>query len=107
MKFPNMGGMGNLMAQAQKMQAELKVLQEQLAKKEFEVSSAGGRIQITINGKQEIIKMQISKDLLEAQDAELLSDMMKVAVNEAISHSQKTVANEMSRVVPPGLQGLL
>jgi DNA-binding YbaB/EbfC family protein len=107
MKFPQQGGgMNNLIAQAQKMQAEMKEMQEKLAVREMTVESAGGRIKIQINGKQEILKIEISKEIVDPSDPGLLADMIKVAVNEAVAESQKMVASEMSRVVPPGLAGM-
>lgn len=107
MKFPGGGGgMGQLMAQAQKMQTEMKKLQEKLALEEMDVESAGGRIKIRINGKQEILALNISKDIIDPTDPEMLSDLVKVALNEAVQSSQKRVANEMSRIIPPGMAGL-
>lgn len=105
MKFPS-GGLGGLMAQAQKMQAEMKSLQEKLAVREMIVESAGGRIKIQINGKQEILALEISKEIVDPQDTAMLADMIKVAVNDAVAQSQKMVASEMSRIVPPGLAGM-
>ncbi len=105
MKFPN-NNAGNLMAQAQRMQAEMKSLQEKLGLKEMTVDSAGGRIKIHINGKQEILKIEISKEIVDPADTEMLADMVKVAVNEAVQHSQKVVPSEMSKVIPPGLAGM-
>ncbi len=109
MKFPNngMGGMGGMLAQAQKMQAEMKALQDKLANKEFNIESAGGRIKITITGKQEITALDISKEIIDPEDPAMLADMVKVAVNQAVEESQRIVAEEMSKVVPPGLAGLL
>ena len=106
MKFPQGGGVGNLIAQAQKMQTEMKSLQEKLAVREMTVESAGGRIKIQINGKQEILKMEISKEIIDPTDPGMLSDLVMIAVNEAVSQSQKMVASEMSRIVPPGLAGM-
>ena len=106
MKFPGPGNMQQLMAQAQKMQVEMKQTQEKLAKRELDVESAGGRIKIRINGKQEILAMEINKELIDPEDAEMLSDMVKVAVNEAVTASQDMVAKEMGQVVPPGLAGM-
>ncbi len=105
MKFPG-GGLGNLMAQAQKMQAEMKTLQAKLAERELDVSSAGGRIKIRVNGKQEILSFEISKEIIDPNDPAMLSDLIKVAVNEAVGQSQKMVASEMSKIVPPGMAGL-
>ncbi len=98
--------MGQLMAQAQKLQSEMKALQEQLAVRELDVSSAGGRIKIKINGKQEILSLDISKEIIDPTDAAMLSDLVKVAINEAVTQSQQMVAKEMSRIVPPGMPGL-
>lgn len=109
MKFPNGGGgggMGNLIAQAQKMQSEMKVMQEKLALREWPCESAGGRIKIKINGKQEILTLEISKEIIDPADPALLADLIKVAVNEAVAKSQQMVASEMSRVIPPGLAGM-
>jgi DNA-binding YbaB/EbfC family protein len=105
MKFPS-GGMGQLMAQAQKIQSEMKTLQEKLAVRELEVSSAGGRIKIKINGKQEVLGLEISKEIIDPSDPAMLADLVKVAVNEAVTQSQQMVAQEMSRIVPPGMAGL-
>ena len=101
-----MGGMGNLFAQAQRMQAEMKSMQEKLATREFDVESAGGRIKIRINGKQEILGLEISKEIVDPEDPGMLADMVKVAVNDAIQQSQQMVAAEMSKVIPPGLAGM-
>ena len=108
MKFPGGGGggLGNLMAQAQKMQAEMKNLQAKLAEREMDVASAGGRIKIRINGKQEILAFEISKEIIDPNDPAMLSDLIKVAVNEAVGQSQKMVASEMSKIVPPGMAGM-
>jgi DNA-binding YbaB/EbfC family protein len=106
MKFPSGGGVGNLIAQAQKMQTEMKAMQEKLAVREVLCESAGGRIKIKINGKQEILNMEISQEIIDPNDAEMLSDLIKVAVNDAVSQSQKMVASEMSRIVPPGMAGM-
>lgn len=105
MKFPG-GGMGQLMQQASKMQAEMKSLQEKLGSREMTVESAGGRIKIQINGKQEILKIDIAKEVVDPNDVQMLADLLTVAVNDAVQQSQKMVAGEMSKIVPPGLGGL-
>jgi len=104
MKFPN--NSSNLMAQAQKMQAEMKSLQEKLGLREMTVESAGGRIKIKINGKQEILGIDINKEIIDPTDPGMLGDLIKVAVNDAVQQSQSMVASEMSKVIPPGLAGM-
>jgi hypothetical protein len=106
MKFPNQGGMGQLLAQAQKMQQELKVLQDKLSKEEYSLESAGGRIKVTVNGKNEVLKLTISKELMSADDADMLADMVKVAINQALGTAQKKMSDEMGKIVPPGMAGM-
>jgi DNA-binding YbaB/EbfC family protein len=106
MKFPNQGGMGQLLAQAQKMQQELKVLQDKLSKEEYSLESAGGRIKVTVNGKNEVLKLNISKELVSAGDADMLADMVKVAINQALGTAQKKMSDEMGKIVPPGMAGM-
>jgi DNA-binding YbaB/EbfC family protein len=106
MKFPNQGGMGQLLAQAQKMQQELKVLQDKLSKEEYSLESAGGRIKVTVNGKNEVLKLSISKELVSAGDADMLADMVKVAINQALGTAQKKMSDEMGKIVPPGMAGM-
>jgi DNA-binding YbaB/EbfC family protein len=109
MKFPNGGGggMGGLIQQAQRMQSEMKALQEKLAVREMTVESAGGRIKIRINGKQEILAMELSPEIVDPSDTGMLADLVKVAVNDAVQQSQKMVSGEMAKIVPPGFAGLL
>ena len=106
MKFPNQGGMGQLLAQAQKMQQELKVLQDKLSKEEYSLESSGGRIKVTVNGKNEVLKLTISKELMSADDADMLADMVKVAINQALGTAQKKMSDEMGKIVPPGMAGM-
>jgi len=74
--------MQNLMAQAQKMQRDMQKKKELIDAKEFEGSSE--LVKVKINGKKEIISINISKDSsLEADDLEVLEDMIKIALNDA------------------------
>lgn len=106
MKFPSGGGLNQLLGQAQKMQQEMKALQERLSKEEFAVSSAGGKVKVTVNGKNEILKLEIAKELIQEGDAELLSEMVKMGVNQALQTAQKKMSDEMGKLVPPGMAGM-
>ena len=91
------GGMGNMLKQAQKMQTEMKKIQEGLAQKTVEASSGGGMVKVVANGKQEIISIQIEPEVLK-EDKSMVEDLVTAAVNEAICESQKMVQNEMGRL---------
>ena len=110
MKFPQGGGggggMSQLIGQAQKMQQEMKVMQDRLAKEEYAIDSAGGKIKIVVNGKNEVLKLDISQELFSSGDAALVGDMVKIAVNQALQTAQKKMSDEMAKLVPPGLAGM-
>lgn len=90
--------MGNLLKQAQQMQQKISTLQKELEARELETSTGGGMIKIKINGKQEIIDIQIAKEALEDNDVEMLQELMKTSVNQAIKESQDMVSSAMSKV---------
>jgi hypothetical protein len=73
-----------LMQQAQKMQREMQKAQQELEKKLFEIESAGGAIKISIYGSRKIEAINIDKDAIDPEDKEMLEDMIKIAINEAL-----------------------
>ena len=74
-----------LMQQAQKMQREMQKKQKELEEKLFELESAGGAIKLFIYGNRVIEKIDIDQDAIDPDDKEMLEDMIKIAINEAIS----------------------
>ena len=74
-----------LMQQAQRMQREMQKKQQELEAKTFHIESAGGAISIDIKGTRQIESIQIDKDSIDPDDKEMLEDMIKIAINEAIS----------------------
>lgn len=109
-KVPKSNGMGgnmqSMLRQAQKMQEDMAALQAELEEREYEVSAGGGMVKITITGKKEIRKMEISPDIVDPDDIETLADVMTAAVNEAIRMVEDTAAEEMSKITGPmGLAG--
>ena len=73
-----------LMQQAQKMQKEMQKKQRELEEKLFEIESAGGAIKVSIYGNRIIEKIDIDRDAIDPDDKEMLEDMIKLAINEAI-----------------------
>lgn len=90
-------GMNSLIKQAQKMQAKLMEIQEELAKKTVEATSGGGMVTVVANGQQEVVKIKIEKDVVNPEDVEMLEDLVLAAVNEALHQSREMVASEMSK----------
>jgi nucleoid-associated protein EbfC len=93
-----MKGMGDMMKQAQKLQAKMVKLQEELAEKTVETSAGGGMVKVVANGKQQIVSINIEKEVVDPEDVEMLQDLVLAAVNDALAKSQEMVSGEMSKL---------
>jgi len=93
-----MKGMGNMMKQAQQLQTKMLKMQEEMAEKTVETSAGGGMVKVVASGKQQILSIQIEKEVVDPEDAEMLQDLILSAVNEALTKSQEMVAAEMSKL---------
>ena len=93
-----MGNMGNMVKQAQKLQARMMKLQEELATQTVTASSGGGMVQVVANGRQQIVSIAIEKEVVDPDDVEMLQDLILAAVNEALKNSQEMVSGEMGKL---------
>ncbi len=104
------GGPQNMQAmlkQAQKMQEDMEALQADLDEREYDISAGGGVVSIKINGKKEILSINIEPEIVDPDDVETLSDILVAAVNEAIKRVEETNAAEMQKVTGSlGMPGL-
>ncbi len=91
-------GLGNIMKQAQQMQARIARVQQELENKEIEATAGGGMVTARANGKQQLLDLKIEKDVVDPEDIEMLQDLVMAAVNEAIKKSQEMLQEEMSKV---------
>lgn len=92
-----------LMQQAQRMQREMQKKQAELEAQTFNIESAGGAIKISIKGTRQIEKIEIDKDAIDPDDKEMLEDMIKIAVNEAISLVDKAF-DELNAAMTNGMR---
>ncbi len=88
----------SVLKQAQQMQARLAKLQEELAGRTVEASAGGGMVTVVANGRQEILSVRIEKEVISPEDSDLLQDLVRAAVNEALSRSREMAAEEMAKV---------
>ena len=107
------GGPQNMQAmirQAQKMQEDMAAKQEELEAREYDVSAGGGAVTVKINGKKQIVALDIAPEIVDPDDIETLSDILVAAVNEAIKRVDDTAAAEMDAITGsmniPGMGGL-
>jgi len=91
-------GFNQILQQSKKMQDRLMKLQEEMADKTVEAQSGGGMVSCVVNGKQEVVSLKISPEVLEEKDNELLEDLVVAAVNEGLDRSREMVQEEMSKV---------
>lgn len=98
--YPKNGpqNMNSMMKQVQKMQEDMAALQEDLENREYEVSAGGGMVSVKINGKREILSLDIKPEIVDPDDIETLSDIVIAAVNEAIKKVDSTSESEMSKI---------
>lgn len=80
------------------MQEQMEQLKSELDEREYTVQAGGGAVTVVINGKKEIQKIDISKDIVDPDDIETLEDVLTAAFNEAIKRVEDTNEQEMSKV---------
>ncbi len=99
--FRGMPGGGNqaaMMRQVQKMQQEMVRMQEELENKTYTAAAGGGMVTASVNGKHELVSLEIKPEAVDPDDVEMLQDMVIAAVNEAMRAADADSANNMSRL---------
>jgi len=94
-KAPKMGGGNPMMAQIQRLQAQIAEAQEQLKEETITATAGGGAIKVTMSGDQVCKGVEIDPDFLKDADAEMLNDMVLTAVNLALEKSRDLQAERM------------
>jgi nucleoid-associated protein EbfC len=102
---------GDMMRQAQKLQAEMQRTQEDAKKMTVEATAGGGMVTVVASGAGELVSIKIEKDVVNADDVEMLQDLILAASNEALRRAQQAVSEEMSKLTAglniPGLGNML
>lgn len=95
--MPGGMNMNNLLKQAQKMQADMQKSQEELEAKEVESSVGGGAVIVRVNGKKEILDINIKPEVVDPDDVEMLQDLVMSAVNQALRDIDEMQKSQMSK----------
>ena len=98
MGFGSMGNMGNMLKQAQKMQANMARLKEELSGRTCSASAGGGAVDVTVTCDFVVKEIKIDPELLKDGDAEMLQDLIMAAANQALKQAQDTASSEMSKL---------
>lgn len=104
-----MKNIGNMMKQAQQMQAKMQEMQASLDLVEMTGQSAAGMVSVTVNGKGEMKKIKLDKSIVDPEDVEVLEDLIQAAFNDAKKKVEAHVADETSKLMgglklPPGIK---
>ena len=93
-----MKGFGNMMKEAQKLQAQMEKMQEEIGKKTIEATAGGGMVTVQANGKQELIAIKIDTEVINKDDAQMLEDLVLAACNEALRKSRELMQQELGKL---------
>jgi nucleoid-associated protein EbfC len=91
-------GFGNLMKEAQKLQAQMEALQAEVSAKKVEATAGGGMVTVEANGKGELVTIKIERDVVDPADVQMLEDLILAACNEALRKSRELVQTEMGKL---------
>jgi len=104
-------GISTLLKQAQKIQEDIAKIKQELAGMKVTGSSGGGMVEVTANGRQQILDIKIDNELFNSYDIEMIEDLIVAAVNQALERSQELANEQMSKAtggilsnIPEGLK---
>lgn len=92
------GNMSTLMKQAQRMQRQMEDGQKEVEDKEFSAKAGGGAVEVVVNGKKEIIKVILDKEVVDPDDVEMLEDLIMAATNEALRTAEEATEELMTKM---------
>ena len=106
--FKNLGQMGSVLRNLPKLREEMEQMQQRLGQITAEGDAGAGMVKVTVNGKLELTRLTLSEDALKSGDRELLEDLIKGAVNQALGKARQAVADESGKMatnlgLPAGL----
>jgi nucleoid-associated protein EbfC len=110
-RIPNQSGSRNeMMQRLQKMQEDMNTVQEEVENSEFSASAGGGAVEVKVSGKHEVLSIEIKPEVVDPDDVEMLEDLLKASLNEAIRKANDTMDSKMNSITGgmniPGLSGL-
>ncbi len=105
----NKGNIGNLMKQAQQLQANMQRAQAEIASLEVTGGAGGGMAKVTMTGKHEVRRVVLDPSIVSSDDKEMLEDLIAAAINDAVQKVERTTQEKMASLMggmnlPPGMK---
>jgi len=105
----NKGNIGNLMKQAQQLQANMQRAQAEIATLEVTGEAGGGMAKVTMTGKHEVRRVVLDPSIVSSDDKEMLEDLIAAAINDAVQKVERTTQEKMASLMggmnlPPGMK---
>lgn len=97
-RIPNQGGQANMMKRIQQMQEDMARVQQECEEAEYSASAGGGAVDVTVNGKHQLVSVKIQPDVVDPEDVEMLEDLLIAAVNEAMRKADETAERELGKI---------
>jgi DNA-binding YbaB/EbfC family protein len=88
-------GFGNIMKEAQKLQAQMAAMQEEVGKRKVEATAGGGMVTVVVNGAKQLLSIKIDPDVVSKDDVEMLQDLILAAINDAHRKADEAMAQQM------------
>jgi nucleoid-associated protein EbfC len=103
--------MSNMLEKLQQLQEQMARVQDELGLQTVTMESGGGMVKVTANGKLQIMKVEIEKEVIDPNDKEMLEDLVQAAVNRALERARELADSSMSdaakSLLPPGFPPIL
>jgi hypothetical protein len=87
-----------MMKQAQKLQAKMMAMQEEIGNRTVTAQAGGGMVEAVVNGRQELLSLKIDPEVVVPDDVEMLQDLIQAAINEALNRAKEMMAAEMAKL---------
>ena len=92
------GNMNNIMKQAQKMQRQMEEMQKELETKTVEATAGGEAVKVVVNGRKEVVEIELKPEVVAPEDIEMLQDLVMAAINEGLRKADEMVNSQMSTI---------
>ena len=99
-----MKGLGNIMKEAQKLQAQMAAMQEEVAKRKVEATAGGGMVTVVMNGNKQVERITLDPSVVSKEDVEMLQDLLVAALADAHRKADEAMTQNMGGMLPPGLK---